>query len=438
MNIFKAGEKILKMLNDAGYSAYFVGGCVRDKMMGKTPSDIDITTAALPDEVKRLFPHTIDTGLKHGTVTVIVENIPFEVTTYRVEADYENHRKPKSVEFVDDIKKDLSRRDFTINAMAYDKDGGLVDPFGGTEDIERKIIRCVGNPSDRFEEDALRMLRGVRFACQTGFEIEEKTLIAIKEKPHLLKFISEERIFTELKKAICGKFPGKLSVCMDTGLFEYFLPELSQCFKTAQNTPYHIYNVGEHILKTVENVSNNEVARLSALFHDIGKSVVRTTDEKGIDHFYGHEQKSAEITDSVLKRLKCDNKTREAVCRIIANHRWTKEVGMKSVKEKILDVKKENFENLLYLMEADTYAHNLDAVKGRIQAMKEIRRIYEIIKVENHPLDLGDLKIDGKVLMDMGYSGREIGEKLNEALKIAIENPEKNTEEYLIERFLKR
>ncbi len=438
MKISKVGEKILKKLNDAGYSAYFVGGCVRDKMMGKVPSDIDITTAALPDEVKRLFPHTVDTGLKHGTVTVIEENIPFEVTTYRVEAEYENHRKPKSVEFVDDIIKDLSRRDFTINAMAYNQSEGLVDPFGGTEDIEKKIIRCVGNPLDRFEEDALRMLRGVRFACQMGFEIEENTLSAIKEKAHLLKFISVERIFTELKKALCGKFPGKLSLCMDTGLFYYFIPELSLCFKTPQNTPYHLYNVGEHILKTVENVSNNEVARLSALFHDIGKPLARTTDQNGIDHFYGHEQKSAEITDSVLKRLKCDNKTRESVCRIIANHRWTKEVGMKSVKEKILDVKKENFDDLLYLMEADTFAHNLDAVKGRIQAMKEIRSIYEMIKEENHPLDISDLKIDGKSLMDMGYAGKEIGEKLDEALKLVIENPEKNTEEFLTERFLKR
>ncbi len=438
MNIFKEGEKILKKLNDAGYSAYFVGGCVRDKMMEKNPSDIDITTAALPDEVKRLFPHTIDTGLKHGTVTVIEENIPFEVTTYRVEADYENHRKPKSVEFVDDITKDLSRRDFTINAIAYNQTEGLVDPFCGREDIERKIIRCVGNPLDRFEEDALRMLRGVRFACQTGFEIEENTLSAIKEKAHLLKFISVERIFAELKKAVCGKFPGKLSLCMDTGLFDYFIPELSLCFKTPQNTPYHLYNVGEHILKTVENVSNNEVARLSALFHDIGKPLARTTDQNYIDHFYGHEKKSAEIADVVLKRLKCDNKTRESVCKIIANHRWSKDVCMKSVKEKILDVRKENFQNLLYLMEADTYAHNLDAVKGRIDAMKEIRRTYEIIKEESHPLDINDLKIDGNTLINMGYSGKEIGEKLNEALSAVIENPEKNTKEFLTERFLKR
>ena len=438
MNNFKAGERILNKLNDAGYSAYFVGGCVRDKMMGKTPSDIDITTAALPDEVKRLFPHTIDTGLKHGTVTVVEEDIPFEITTYRIESNYENHRAPKYVEFVDDIIKDLSRRDFTINAMAYNKKAGLVDPFGGKKDIEGKIIRCVGEPLDRFEEDALRMLRAVRFACQTGFEIEERTLSAIKEKAHLIKFISEERIFAELKKALCGTFPGKLSLCADTGLFDYFLPEFSLCFKMPQNTPYHLYNVGEHILKAVENVSNNEVARLSALFHDIGKPFVRTTDEKGIDHFYGHEQKSAEIADEVLKRLKCDNKTREAVCRIIYHHRWTKEVSMKTVKEKILDVKKENFQNLLYLMEADTYAHNLDFVENRVEAMKEIRRIYEIIKEEDHPLDISDLKINGNTLMNMGYSGKEVGKKLGEALKIVIENPEKNTEEFLIERFLKR
>ncbi|MBR4030147.1 MAG: CCA tRNA nucleotidyltransferase, partial [Clostridia bacterium] len=244
MNILKAGEKILSTLNKAGYSAYFVGGYVRDKMMGNTPSDIDIATAALPHEVKRLFDHTIDTGLKHGTVTVILDDIPFEVTTYRVENDYENHRKPKSVKFVSDIEKDLSRRDFTINAMAYHFEDGLIDPFGRQNDIKNKIIRCMGNPLKRFEEDALRMLRCIRFACQTDFQIEEKTLCAIKEKAHLLKVISKERIFAEFVKSLTSKHPEHLKVCHETGLFEYFLPEMSICFKTPQNTIYHLYNVG--------------------------------------------------------------------------------------------------------------------------------------------------------------------------------------------------
>lgn len=437
MKTLKVGENILSTLNKAGYSAYFVGGYVRDKMMGNTPSDIDIATAALPDEVKRLFDHTIDTGLKHGTVTVILDDIPFEVTTYRVEDSYENHRKPKSVRFVNDIEKDLSRRDFTINAMAYHFKDGLIDPFGGKNDIKNKIIRCVGSPLKRFEEDALRMLRCVRFACQTNFEIEEKTLCAIKEKAHLLEFISKERIFTELVKSLTAKYPEHLKVCYETGLFEYFLPEIKACFETPQNTIYHLYNVGEHILKAVCKTPRDKVVRLSALFHDIGKPLCRTTDEFGSDHFKGHEQKSAELANEILKRLKCDNKTIESVCKIISCHRWTKTPSMQSVKEKIIDVGKENFQNLLYLMEADTGAHNLDAVKSRVQAMLEVREIYEEILEKNHPLDFNDLNISGDDLIKMGYSGKEIGEKLNMALCMVLENPNLNSKEILTERFKK-
>lgn len=434
----KAALEILNLLNGAGYKAYFVGGCVRDMLMGNKPCDIDITTNAKPEEVRALFERTFDTGIKHGTVTVVVEKIPFEVTTFRKESDYEGHRRPKEVSFVSDICEDLARRDFTVNAIAYHPDEGIIDPFGGEKDIKSKVLRCVGNASERFEEDALRMLRLVRFACKTNFSIEEKTFEAVCKKAELLRFISAERIYAELIKALCSDYPERLIVAYETGLMKYFLPELSECFETEQNTKYHLYNVGVHILKTVCNTPSYKEARLSALFHDIGKPLMKTTDINGQDHFKGHEQKSAELANGILTRLKADNRTKKAVCTVILNHRWEKKIPTKVlVKEKILEVSKQNFPLLLDLMEADTKAHNTEFTKEREQAVKKMREIYAGIIQNNEPLSIKDLKIDGKDVQNMGYTGAEIGTVLEKALKIVVENPEFNTKEILTERLKK-
>lgn len=429
---------ILKKLNDAGFKAYFVGGCVRDMLMGKEPSDIDITTSATPDEVRSLFERTADTGLKHGTVTVIIDKMPFEVTTFRKEAEYENHRRPKEVRFVTDIKEDLSRRDFTVNAMAYHPDEGIIDPFGGEKDIRNKILRCVGNAEERFEEDALRMLRLVRFACKTNFSVEAKTFDAVVKKAELLKFISAERIYAELTKAILSDYPERFYLAYETGLVKYFIPELATCFETEQNTKYHLYNVGEHILKTVCATPAKKETRLAALLHDVGKPIKKITDNDGTDHFYGHEAESAELARNILTRLKTDNKTKKCVCDVILHHRWEKIPTKETVKEKIIAVGKDNFLTLLELMEADTSAHNPEFTQARIDAMKEIRRIYTEITENNEPLCIKDLKIDGKDVLNMGYSGKETGEVLKKALDIVISNPNLNQKEILTERLKKK
>jgi len=310
-----------------------------------------------------------------------------------------------------------------------------VDPFGGRQDIENKILRCVGNAEDRFEEDALRMLRLVRFACKTDFDVEQKTLEAVRKKAELLKFISVERIYTELTKAICSDYPERFVLAHETGLMKYFLPELSRCFETEQNTKYHLYDVGTHILKTVCQIPPYKEARLSALLHDIGKPQRKTTDKKGADHFYGHEKKSSEMAHDILNRLKAENSTKKAVCTVILNHRWDKgEVTKKAVKDKILAVGKKNFPLLLDLMDADTFAHNPEFTVLRREAMIRVREIYEEIIKNGEPLCIKDLKINGKDVQDMGYSGEKIGEVLEKALLIVLENPELNDKKILTER----
>lgn len=437
MNAWKNAEKIIEKLNEKGYAAYFVGGCVRDKLMHKTPADIDIATSVIPQEIKNIFPKTIDTGLKHGTVTVLEGGQAFEVTTFRTEGGYVQHRKPENVSFVQDVREDLKRRDFTMNAMAYHPEEGLIDPFGGRQDIEKGIIRCVGNAVQRFEEDALRMLRCVRFACQTGFEVEKETKAAVSERKHLLCYISAERIYAELIKCLLGDFPMAFYLSYETGLLEMFLPELFRCFETPQNTKYHLYDVGGHILHAVAASPKDKCVRLAALLHDVAKPLCRTTDEKGTDHFYGHEQKSAEMAEQILARLKADHKTKNCVVSVIRQHRWRNAPDSFSVKEKILSVGKENFPVLLDLMDADTAAHNPEETTVRRQWMADIRRIYQEILENKEPLSVKDLAVCGSDLLELGYRGTEIGDKLQALLLEVLRNPEQNKREILLER-LKR
>ncbi len=279
---------IINTINRAGYEAFAVGGCIRDMVLNKVPNDYDITTSASPDKIKELFRRTIDTGIEHGTVTVMLKSTGYEVTTYRIDGKYEDGRHPASVNFTTSLEEDLLRRDFTINAMAYNEKDGLKDPFGGMEDIKRKIIRCVGDPKERFSEDALRMLRAVRFSAQLGYEIEEDTLEAIKLLAGNLKLISEERIQAELIKTVTSDNPDRLTVAYKTGLTAVFLPEFDRMMETPQNHPHHMYNVGIHTIRSMENIKNDKVLRLAMLFHDMGKPETRSIDENGIDHFYGH------------------------------------------------------------------------------------------------------------------------------------------------------
>ncbi len=302
---------IIHTLTAAGFEAYAVGGCIRDSLLGRIPQDWDITTSAFPEQVKALFRKTIDTGIKHGTVTVLMDREGFEVTTYRIDGEYEDARHPKEVIFTRNLTEDLKRRDFTINAMAYNESNGLVDAFDGAGDLKRRVIRCVGNPRERFTEDALRMLRAVRFGAQLGFSIEEHTKAAIGELAPSLKRISAERIQTELVKLLVSDHPEEVRTLYETGISREIFPWLDEMMNTKQNNPHHCYTVGEHMLVTLKNVPADKVLRLTMLFHDMAKPRCLTVDEAGIYHFKGHPQEGARMAGEVMRQLKFDNDTME-------------------------------------------------------------------------------------------------------------------------------
>lgn len=286
---------IINKLKENGYEAYAVGGCVRDSVLGRVPDDWDITTSATPNETKALFKRTFDTGIEHGTITVLVDKEAFEVTTYRVDGEYEDSRHPKEVVFTRSLKEDLLRRDFTINAMAYNEEEGLVDIFGGIEDLERKVIRCVGDARERFGEDALRILRAVRFAAQLGFRIEEETMEGIRKLAPTLANISAERIQVELVKMLVSPNPGLLALSYELGITKVILPEFDDMMRTGQETPHHMYSVGMHTLKAVEQVRADKVLRLTMLLHDVAKPQMKTVDTDGVAHFKRHDVKGAEV-----------------------------------------------------------------------------------------------------------------------------------------------
>ena len=338
IQIPKPVEYIIDTLMEAGFEAFAVGGCVRDTILNRTPGDWDITTSAKPQEVKRLFRRTIDTGIEHGTVTVMLEKIGYEVTTYRIDGEYEDNRHPKSVEFTSNLIEDLKRRDFTINAMAYNPTIGLVDEFEGLKDLEKKVIRCVGHPEDRFDEDALRILRAVRFAAQLGFTIEEETKKAIIKKTKNLMAISAERIRVELVKLLTSPYPEMLITSSELGITKVILPEFDAMLDTPQTNPHHIYNVGVHTIESMKAMRRlvleeaypkeyltidsklYTVLCLTMLLHDIGKPQSRTFDANGRDHFHGHPALSTKMAKAILNRLKFDNYTTNLVLRLIASH----------------------------------------------------------------------------------------------------------------------
>lgn len=306
VTIPEQAEKILEQLQTAGYEAYVVGGCVRDSLLGRKPDDWDITTSAKPEQVKALFRRTVDTGLKHGTVTVLMGGEGFEVTTYRIDGEYEDGRHPREVSFTSSLKEDLQRRDFTINAMAYNHKTGLVDMFGGLSDLERKIVRCVGNPMERFTEDALRILRAVRFCAQLGFSMEEETAKGLSVLAPNLRMVSAERIQVELVKLLVSPHPDYLRLAYEAGITKEFLPEFDRMMETPQNTPHHCYTVGEHTLHSLTEIPGDRVLRLTMLLHDVGKPKARTTDAQGRDHFKLHGDIGEKMAVDILHRLKFD------------------------------------------------------------------------------------------------------------------------------------
>ena len=434
LEIPKNAETILHILENAGYEAYVVGGCVRDSILGRKPDDWDITTSAKPEQVKELFHRTVDTGLQHGTVTVLMEKEGYEVTTYRVDGEYEDGRHPKEVTFTASLEEDLKRRDFTINAMAYNPSGGLVDLFGGLEDIDRKIIRCVGDPLDRFTEDALRIMRAVRFSAQLGFSIEEETRKALKVLAPNLKHVSAERIQVELVKLLMSPHPDYLRTAYEAGITAEFLPEFDACMETSQNTPHHCYTVGEHILHSLCHVRADRVLRITMLLHDIGKPVVRKTDENGRDHFKTHGNAGEKMAGQILRRLKFDNDTIRKVTRLVKWHDDRPEGTLKSVRRAVNRIGEDLFPLYLEVQQADMLAQSLYRRSEKQARLDSVRDAYRQIIEEKQCVSLKTLAVTGRDLIENGYRpGREIGEKLEKLLNLVLEDPEKNQKEILLE-----
>lgn len=442
---------ILQQLNKHGYEAYIVGGCVRDSLLGKQPNDWDITTSAKPEEVKAIFHRTIDTGIQHGTVTVLVDreilddgsgslashtDYAFEVTTYRVDGVYTDHRRPESVCFTASLEEDLKRRDFTINAMAYNPEQGVIDIFGGQEDLEKGIIRCVGEASERFDEDALRILRAVRFAAQLDFVIEDQTREAMRDQAKFLKDISVERICTELTKMIVSKHPERLEEAYELGLTQMFLPEFDVMMQTPQNNQYHLYDVGHHTLKVMEAVPATTVLRYAALLHDVGKPKCKTTDETGVDHFYGHQELSAKMARTILRRLKLDNDTIDQVCRLVRNHDYGLSgdgPGMKSFRRFVAQLGAEHFADFLEIRKGDMAGQSAYHLEQRRQVIAHMEAMYAEIIEQKQCLKLSELAIGGKDLIAIGVKpGPDMGRILKALLDRVLEEPELNTREQLL------
>ena len=426
-------NKIIETLAAAGYEAYAVGGCVRDSVLGRVPNDWDITTSARPEETKRLFPRTIDTGIQHGTVTVMLDKEGFEVTTYRIDGDYEDSRHPKEVTFTASLEEDLKRRDFTINAMAYNDRIGLVDSFGGMQDIEQGVIRCVGNAEERFMEDALRMLRAVRFSAQLGYRIEEDTKRAIRKLAPNLKLISAERIQAELLKLVTSAHPDYLRTAYETGITAQILPEFDVCMMTEQNNPHHCYSVGEHILHSMQEIEPDKVLRLGMLFHDIGKPRTLTVDEEGITHNKGHAVTGEKMTKEILRRLKFDNDTIDKVSKIVLYH--DQEIGLtdSGVRRAVNRMGADIFPMLFAVRYADIQAQSDYQREEKLQKLAYIKEIYDGILSRQECLSLKDLAVTGSDLIALGMpAGKEIGALLKELLEIVLEEPERNTREELL------
>ena len=427
-------HKIINILEEAGYEAYAVGGCVRDSVLGRKPDDWDITTSAEPEETKRLFARTIDTGIRHGTVTVMLDREGFEVTTYRIDGDYEDGRHPKEVTFTASLEEDLKRRDFTINAMAYNESQGLVDIYGGLADIKAGVIRCVGDAKERFTEDALRMMRAVRFSAQLGYRIDEDTRTAMTELAPNLQKISAERIQTELVKLVVSPHPDYLRIAYETGITAQILPEFDLCMKTMQNNPHHCYDVGEHILHSMLAVEPDKVLRLGMLFHDIGKPQTMTVDEEGITHKKKHPVVGAEMTRKILRRLKFDNDTIDKVTKLVLYHDQEIVAAPAGVRRAVNRIGEDIFPLLFAVRRADVSAQSDYLREDKLRKLSYIEGLYEEIRSQGDAVSLKNLAITGTDLIAQGRKpGREIGIVLQELLEKVLEDPSLNTPEKLLE-----
>jgi len=424
---------IIQTLQEHGYEAYAVGGCVRDSLLGREPGDWDITTSASPDETKKLFARTVDTGIEHGTVTVLLGKEGFEVTTYRIDGKYEDSRHPTEVIFTRNLREDLLRRDFTINAMAYNDTEGIVDIFGGMDDLKRKIIRCVGNARERFGEDALRIMRGVRFAAQLGFSLEKETKGAMTELAPTLEKISAERIQTELVKLLVSDSPELIREAYHLGVTAVILPEFDEMMRTGQETKYHRYDVGEHTVQAVCNVPPDKVLRLTMLLHDVAKPEMKTVDADGTAHFKGHDIRGEQKAKEILRRLKFDNDTIHKVTKLVRWHDYRMPAEKKNVRKAMSKISAELFPMYLLVKRADILAHSMYRREEELENLSGLQKCYEEIVADHECVSLKQLAVTGTDLIGIGMKpGKQIGEVLNELLRIVLEYPEFNNKEHLL------
>lgn len=437
-------KHIIRTLKDGGYDAYAVGGCIRDSILGRIPEDWDITTSASPTRVKALFRRTVDTGIQHGTVTVMIGNDGFEVTTYRIDGAYEDNRHPKEVAFTTDLIEDLKRRDFTINAMAYNEEAGLVDVFGGLEDLKNKTIRAVGNAKDRFSEDALRILRAIRFSAQLNHIIEAETEKAIIQLAPTLKQISAERIRVELIKLLLSEHPDKLITAYETGVTAQIIPEFDKMMETEQNNPHHCYSVGKHTVQALLASCNEEelfdkeekkLLRLALFFHDIGKPDMLTKDTRGVSHFYKHAYKSEELTRQIMKRLKFDNDTLNKTTKLVKYHDYRPELTGPSVRKAIVEIGEALMPVLFAVKRADILAQS---DYQRIEKQKYNERFettYRKVIADGDCISIKTMAVSGKDLIEAGMKpGKELGDVLQELFQYVLDEPDHNTKAELMSR----
>ncbi len=434
MQMDEGALAILDKLESHGFEAYAVGGCVRDSLLGISPQDWDICTNALPKEVKTCvapFP-VIETGIQHGTVTVLYHHVPYEVTTYRTEGEYLDNRHPERVEFVRDLKEDLSRRDFTVNSMAYHPRKGVVDYFDGREDLQQGIIRCVGNAAARFDEDGLRIMRALRFASVYGFDLEEETAKAVMQKKEYLRRIAAERLNVELCKLLCGRGAEEI-LTRYRDVLEVIIPEIHAMAGFAQNNPHHIFDVWIHTVKSVTAVPPERILRLTMLLHDIGKPLCYTEDESGTGHFYGHAEKSADLVRVILKRLRFDKETVRAVTELVQYHGLDIPANTRCVKRWLNRMGEEQFRRLIEIWRADTLAQAPQFQPEKLKKIQQIQACFDTIIEQQQCFQRKDLAVDGRDLIEMGIApGKQIGYILDYLMECVLEEKIENSKSELL------
>jgi tRNA nucleotidyltransferase (CCA-adding enzyme) len=437
MEITAGAREILRRLNQAGYEAYVVGGCVRDTLLGRTPGDWDICTSALPEETEQCFSdcRVLETGLKHGTVTVLWEKVPYEITTFRQDGAYSDHRRPEQVRYVKSLREDLARRDFTIGAMAAGADGNILDPFDGQKDLEARCIRCVGDPDLRFQEDALRILRGLRFASQLGFSIAPETAQAMERQKALLAYVSGERIYVELTKLLVG--PSAAEVLEQYGgVLTPVLPEIIPTMGFLQKNPYHDRDVWGHTLDALSRSKPDPIVRWALLLHDLGKPDCFTVDDTGRGHFYGHPARGEELAQGIFARLKTDSHTRDTVCKIVRFHDYDAPASRKTARRWLVKFGPELLEPLLEVKRCDCLAHvDTPKVRMRYDNLMALTQLIKEALAESPCLSVRDLKLTGQDILSLGVpQGPQVGSLLSGLLEDVVEERCENTREALLHR----